>query len=64
MAVYKVRRDVESYGHAIGIPMLERTINSGQKIGVICANRKRLTPDLLEDFIDFEIAFFEVKNFK
>jgi len=48
MAVYKVRRDVESYGHAIGILLLERTINSGQKIGVICANRKRLTPDLLD----------------
>jgi hypothetical protein len=32
----------------IQLPMLERTIGPDQKIGVICANRKRLTPDLLD----------------
>ena len=32
----------------IMLPMLERTIGPDQKIGVICANRKRLTPDLLD----------------
>jgi len=32
----------------IQLPMLERTIGPGQKIGVICAIHKRLTPDLLE----------------
>ena len=32
----------------IQIPLLERTIGKGQKIGVICANKKRLTADLLE----------------
>ncbi len=32
----------------IQLPMLERTIGKNQKIGVICANRKKLTPDLLD----------------
>jgi Asp/Glu/hydantoin racemase len=32
----------------IQLPLLERTIGPNQKIGVICANRKRLTPDLLD----------------
>lgn len=32
----------------IQIPLLERTIGDDQKIGVICANKKKLTPDLLD----------------
>lgn len=32
----------------IQLPMLERTIGPSKKIGVICANRKKLTPDLLD----------------
>ncbi len=32
----------------IQIPLLERTIGRDQKIGVICANRKKLTSDLLD----------------
>ncbi|MCP3887741.1 MAG: aspartate/glutamate racemase family protein [Desulfobulbaceae bacterium] len=32
----------------IQIPLLERTIGGDQKIGVICANKKKLTPDLLD----------------
>ena len=32
----------------IQLPMLERTTGKNQKIGVICANRKKLTPDLLD----------------
>ena len=30
------------------LPMLERTISPSKKIGVICANRKKLTPDMLD----------------
>ena len=32
----------------IQVPLLERTIGKNQKIGIICANRKKLTPDLLD----------------
>ncbi len=32
----------------VQLPMLERSIGSHQKIGIICANQKRLSPQLLE----------------
>ena len=32
----------------IQLPLLERTIGKDQKIGIICANRKKLTGDMLE----------------
>ena len=32
----------------VQLPLLERSIGPNQKIGIICANKKRLTPELLE----------------
>lgn len=30
------------------LPLLERTIGANRKIGIVCANRQRLTPELLQ----------------